>query len=179
VQISLKVNGVSFTASATFNVKRPVAQITAQTGTISIATRADGNQWLQYGTGTPTDKGISFSRTITLPSGFLGDTQWAQIYTPNRRRQLTVNGVWESLTGAGLDTRYPYSSATATDDSPDTILTLDFVEKTVSDTGQMYLMFQPFGTGSGEIWVPLRKVNLELVSGRCPKWEYLELCFQQ
>jgi len=155
VQYTATIGGQPYSANATFNVKRPTAQVTSTTGTVAVSS-AWGYLALHYGTSaTP---GITFSRSITIPSGFSGTTQWVQLVSSTLRRRKLNNGVWQRLQGTGvLDTTYPYSANSSTVDSPDTPLTSDYVEKTVQDSFKMWLMFMP--SGSGSIWVPLRSVN--------------------
>lgn len=145
-------NGRAFTRKATFNVKRPTAQITTSTGLVNVDNLA---LKLRYGTfQTP---GITFSSTLTMPAGFSGGRrQWVQTASPLRRRRLN-NGVWQRWTGAGLDTQYPYWIGDATNDTPETPLENTFLEVSVNDGFEMWLMYQPDLTGA--IWVPLRKLT--------------------
>ena len=117
-----------------------------------------GSDWgdLQLSFGVPSTLGIAFSKTITVPSGFSGSTEWLQVATPLRRRQLN-SGSWERWTGSGLDTTYPYSTDPLTSDSPSEHLTSSFLQDTADDSFEMWLMFKPSGTGA--IWVPLRKTS--------------------
>lgn len=152
VQISLKVNGVSFAALATFNVKRPTAQVTSTTGTVEVSS-ANGYLALQYGRpGTP---GILWTANATIPQGFSGAFQWVQLAYPSRRRQLSSNGTWEKVDVSGLDTYYPYPF---NEDSPDTSLSNTYLEKQVN-TGRVetWLMFKP--SLSNSIWVPVSKID--------------------
>ena len=138
---------------ASLNVKRPTSTMTISTGTVAVDS-AWGTLELHYG--SPTTPGISFSRTITVPSGFSGSTQWVQLTDPLRRRKLN-DGTWQRWAGAGLDTNYPYNTGASTNDSPGTPLTSSYLNKTVSDSFEMYLMFKPSGTDT--IWVPLKRTD--------------------
>jgi len=153
VQYSITVSGSNITGQATFNVKRPTAQVTATTGTVAVGSPF-GNLELHYG--TTSIPGISFSRTITVPTGFAGATQWVQTVTTLRRRQLN-SGAWERWSGTGLDTTYPYDSGSSTSDSPGNPLSSDYLQVTADDSFTMWLMFKPDGATS--IWVPLRQVS--------------------
>ena len=152
VTLSCTVNDRQVSKSATFNVKRPTAQITTTTGNVVVGT-AWGDPELSFG--TPSTLGITFSRTITIPAGFSGSTQWVQIVNPLRRRQLNSGG-WERWAGIGLDTSYPFDTAPITSDSPAEHLTGSFLQDTADDSFQMCLMFKANGTST--IWVPLREV---------------------
>lgn len=152
VTFSFTVEGKSFSAMTTFNVKRPTASITTSEGTIGIIT--SGNLRLQYGNGvTP---GLSFSRSITIPSGFSGTTQWVQLVSTLRRRRLNA-GTWQELSAPVdvLDTTYPYSTSNSTNDSPFLLLTSDYSEVSINEVFDMYLMFTPSGADSRP--VPLVK----------------------
>ena len=128
--------------------------MTASTGTVAISD-AWGNLELHYG--TPTTPGFSFSRTINIPSGFSGNTEYRQVINENRRRQKNDDS-WQRYSGNNLlDNYLPYDDTSATDDSPGTPLSDDLKVKTVSDTFTMWLMFKPSNTDS--IWVPLRSIN--------------------
>lgn len=156
VTLSLTVFGMPVTNTATFNVKRPTASITTSTGSVVVGT-GWGDTEMSFGA-DPSHHGIDFSRSITIPSGFSGSTQYVQIATPFHRRQLN-SGAWERFTGSGLDTTYPYGdlSPGVTADSPAEHLNSALLQASADDTFEMWLMFQPTGTGS--IWVPLRKVT--------------------
>lgn len=130
-----------------------MAQVTATTSSVGIISTA-GDLSLKFGTSS--SPGISFSQSTTIPSGFSGNTTWVQLADSLRRRQLNA-GSWERWAGAGLDNTFPYNPSTSTNDSPSTPLTNDLLQKTVNDSYEMWLMFKPSGTGS--IWVPLRKVS--------------------
>ncbi|MGI9069599.1 MAG: hypothetical protein ACR2HX_24735 [Pyrinomonadaceae bacterium] len=153
VQHSVTVGGINLTKTATFNVKRPTAAVTTSTGTIAV-----DSAWndLTMHFGILGSAGISFSRTLTIPAGFSGDTAWVQTVTPLHRRKLN-DGAWERWTGAGLDETFPYDSTASTNDSPRSgALTSSYLEYTTSDSFEMWLMFKPSGASS--IWVPLRRV---------------------
>jgi hypothetical protein len=156
VTLAVTISGTPFTKTATFNVKRPTASITTSTGSVVVGT-GWGDTELSFGV-DPSHHGIDFSRSITIPSGFSGSTEWIQLATPLRRRQLN-SGTWERWEGSGLDTQYPYPelSTGVTADSPGEHMTSDLLQDTADDSFEMWLMFKPTGTGS--IWVPLRKVS--------------------
>jgi transglutaminase-like putative cysteine protease len=153
VKHAVTVNGHMCMGVATFNVKRPTATVTTTTGTVAV-----DSAWgdLELHCGSPTSPCTTFSRSITVPSGFSGSTQWVQIVSTLRRRQLN-NGTFERLTGSGLlDTKYPYDTSASTNDSPGEPLTPAFLQDGASDIFAMHLMFKPSGTA---IWVPLSRVD--------------------
>jgi hypothetical protein len=172
VQCSAMVNGKPVTGQAIFNVLRPMGQITATTGTVTLDTNyvvgIDNNFSpiygfaLHYGSpypyGTP---GIIFSNSTTTPSGFSGNTEWIQEITSTlRREQLNDgSGAWYRLqTTNVLDTSYPYPDTIAvnvSEDSPGKILNSSIMAVSVSDNFDRWLMFKP----TGGKWVPLRKVS--------------------
>ena len=154
VQYSCKVNGKSFSATTTFNVKRPTGQIhISGVGTIAVD-NALGRLELHYG--NLTTPGITFTRSITIPSGFDGDTQWVQIATPFRR--IKAPDGWYRAQGTGLDAQYPYSSNNLVSDTPGQELKSTDLEAQVNDSFQMWLMFKPRNLANAR-WVPLRVVN--------------------
>lgn len=184
VKHSLKVDGVTYEAEATFDVKRPTSQIKSTTNNNGqndgcfIHADTMGFLILQFGSHVPPDDapGISFERqNYEVPSGFSGETQWVQI--ANVRRYRTLNsGQPQRYIVSGLDSMYPYPTPPASPEStadspalrlrpadPPAIIPLPpFVpvfEDTITDAAaedsfSMYLMFKPDTTGS--IWVPLR-----------------------
>jgi hypothetical protein len=106
-----------------------------------------------------TTPGITFSRSITVPSGFTGETQWVQVIDSTTRTLTPNGGSMLTLQGSGvLDTTYPYALGSSTNDSPGQgVNPCDFSDVSANDSFSMWLMFKPPGTGS--IFVPLRKVN--------------------
>jgi hypothetical protein len=157
VTLGCRIGTQQFSKSTTFDVKRPTGDITATTdGTVGVGIES-GVFSLHYGSvsGTP---GIAFSRTLSVPSGFSGNTQWVQLVTATTRIRTTNGAVQQTLSGSGLDTLYPYASGSSTEDSPRSIFgPCDFSAFSINDSFTMWLMFQPGGTGS--IWVPLREVS--------------------
>jgi hypothetical protein len=155
VEISLKVNGAPFTAVATFNVKRPTAEVTISTGSVQFTNFGFGPGIFL---GAPSQAGISFSANVSIPSGFTGQTQWVQIWHKFRRVRSTTSGRWSRSSGVGLDSTYPYSSGNSANDSPGLgFATLNAV--IIDESYEMYLMFQPTGLSVPTIWVPLKVVD--------------------
>ena len=159
VTLGCRIGTTQFDKSATFNVKRPTASVTTSTGTVALDLASGGTFSLHFGvlstSGTP---GITFSRSITLPTGFTGDTQWVQVVDSTLRTKTPNGGNMLTLQGSGLDTTYPYAVGSSTEGSPRSgISPCDFSSISVSDSYTMWLMFRP--TGTNAIWVPLRQVN--------------------
>jgi len=158
VTLGCRIGTTQFNKHAFFNVKRPTASITTTTGSVSL----DSNFnvfGLHFGspTGTP---GISFSRSITMPSGFTGgDTQWVQLIDSITRTFTPNGGSIKTASGSGLlDTTYPYATGASTSDSPGQgVDSCNHSAVSANDSFSMWLMFKPSGTGS--IFVPLRKVS--------------------
>src|SRR5262249_328901 len=98
-----------------------------------------------------------FSRSISVPSGFSGSTQWVQLVTTSRGRTLNDNST-QTFSGSGLDTTYPYQATDSTEDSPGSIFSpCDFQSYSIDDSFTMWLMFQPVSANS--IRVPLGSVR--------------------
>jgi len=160
VQYSATINGQQYSATATFNVKRPTAQVLATTPGSVAADQADGFWALHFGVpGLGNAHGINFSiQSLTIPTGFSGTTEWVQLVTNSTRTAQLNTGPQQTLQGSGLDTLYPYDTGNSTDDSPAQGLDCDhYSAYTVNDQFTMWLMFKPSTTGA--IYVPLRKVD--------------------
>jgi hypothetical protein len=158
VTLGCRIGTTQSNKHATFNVKRPTASITTTTGSVSL----DSN-FIVFGLhfGSPTGtSGISFSRSITMPSGFTGgDTQWVQLIDSITRTFTPNGGSIKTLSGSGvLDSTYPYATGASTGDSPGQgVDSCNDSAVSANDSFSMWLMFKPSGTGS--IFVPLRKVS--------------------
>ena len=164
VEYSAKINGRNVSRTITFNVKRPTASIAATASTTNIGVDSvTQNTELRLGNPDATP-GITFTRSLTLPQGFSGDTQWVQIFT-QKSGTVTINGQTASLTTVGLDDVYPYpldSNATAgngkTSDTPGFVLN-SLTSASVDFRATMCLMFKPSNVQGTSIWVPLRQVS--------------------
>ena len=157
VTLGCRIGTTQFDKHATFNVKRPTASITTSTGAVALDLASLGSFSLHFGVPNGT-QGITFSRSITLPSGFTGDTQWVQV-VDSTLRTVTPNGSnMLTLQGSGLDTNYPYAVGSSTDDSPrQGVGPCDDSSVSANDSFTMWLMFRPPSTNA--IWVPLRNVS--------------------
>jgi hypothetical protein len=164
VTLSCTVNSVQFIKGATFNVKRPTAQISITTSSTNIGVDSL-NQLTELRLGNPdATPGLTFTRTVTIPSSFNGSTQWVQVFTKKIGSLTNSNGGVVSNNTAGLDDKYPYpldpdanASNLKTSDSPAATIQ-GFVTASVDYEATMYLMFRPTA-GTNPVWVPLRSVS--------------------
>jgi len=165
VQMSCRIAGAQFDKIATFNVKRPTAQIMTTTGTPDVFTPSHGGLQgllsLAYGEPSPGTPGIKFTKSVSFPQGFSGDIEWLQVVDQTTRTRTTNADVVEQRQGSGLlDIFYFYPSDTnGTQDSPGVSLTTAYKAISVNDNFIMYLMFVPTGTSGTPIYVPLRQVT--------------------
>lgn len=156
VNVNVKINNQTFNIDGLITVVRPTASVATTTGTVGIIPGTLPE--LAYGRPIPGLVGVNFTPSVTIPTGFSGTTEWVQTYSVNRVF------VWKSAAPTtwnvtGLDTDYPYSSASSTNDSPSSPLLSGGLSNTINDSAQMYLMFKPTGVGGTSQWVPLRVVN--------------------
>jgi hypothetical protein len=160
VTYTATVGGQQFSATTTFNVKRPTTSIT--TTTSSVNCWGGDDDWnLQFADPDVPAAGIVFEKQVTEPTGFEGgSTKWVQVVSSILRRlQLTQGEAWHRMSGSNvLDGDYPYHTTgpNTTDDSPaQWHLNSVLMSATCDDALTMYLMYKPTGTA---IDVPLRKV---------------------
>jgi hypothetical protein len=169
VTLGCRIGTTQFDKSATFNVKRPSASVTTETGIPKVST-CNGRLELSFGnavgfTSCLGGPGIKLTRgSVTMPSGFTGDFQWAQLITGTTRTIVMNDGSLKRLSASGvLDTVYPYPTSilgtNVADDTPALELTNDFTSASIDDNYSMWLMFKPSGVSGTSIWVPLRKVD--------------------
>lgn len=159
VKYTVTVNGQIYSGKTTFNVVRPSCTLTTSTGEVHVSDNR-GSWWLSFGDPVPNTPGIIFTSEGSIPGGFTGYLAYAQVLTSTLHRRQTEGGQWYRKSGSQLcDGQFPYSSIPppVTDDSPGESLTSDCVVVSADDAFSMYVIFKPSGTGS--IWVPLRKVN--------------------
>jgi len=167
VSYTFTINGKDFIADATFDVKRPDALIDTELGDVDVGTTF-GYWALSFGK-KEIKPGIEFTKTVNVPAGFAGDTQWVQVVDDTTRRfRVESTGDWYRFEKFNAcDTVYPYPPVTdlTTNDSPLIGLEgqdlygnpVDLDGATMDDNFTMYLMFKPDGVGN--IWVPLRRVS--------------------
>ena len=112
--------------------------------------------------------GILFTAAPENIAGFDGKFNWVQVYAPDQTYWNANGGLIDTLSGAGLDTKFPYGANPVdgdapfkTDDSPDTqpgVVTNGPVGKiVVADHATMWLIYKASVPGS--IWVPIDSVN--------------------
>jgi hypothetical protein len=113
--------------------------------------------------------GITFTRTLSIPTGFSGSSEWVQVFIHKNASLTPSTGPVLNAT-SGLDDVYPYPldpDATQTNgktsDTPglaiDGISGVTFTAASVDFNATMWLLFQPSGTTGNKIWVPLRQVT--------------------
>lgn len=157
VEYMVAIGKKKFYGEATFDVKVPTSTMTSSTGIIAVSNVWGPSLDLHYG--TPSTAGISFLRTINIPSGFFGVTKYWQRVNSTRSRLQREDGGWRVMKGKNLcDAHLPFPSDYGiTNDSPGLTLFGNYKQATAKDDFTMWLMFKPSGDGS--IWVPLRKTN--------------------
>lgn len=170
VTYTATVNGISNSAQATFDVKKPNVDLTMTSPPTFLGT-ANINGAIRWvillANSTGTVQGATFNRqNPDIPTPFSGgEFQFVQLVS------YSLNGSYTSTTSttpipinqseSGLDGCYPYGlNDTTVRDSPS--LQLDdpnfvFQNVSVSNTWSMFLMYKPTGTGSE--WVPLRSID--------------------
>lgn len=170
VEYSAKVNGKPVHAQVTFNVQRPTAAITATASSTNIGVDSV-SQLTELRLGNPdATPGITFTRSLTIPTGFNGSSEWVQVFIHKNASLTPSSGPVINASTSGLDDVYPYpldSNATQTNgktsDSPgiaiDGFSGVTFTAASVDFNATMWLLFQPSGTTGNKIWVPLRKVT--------------------
>lgn len=153
-------------ATATFNITAAtVSSMGTPTGYVGIFQ----GPVLGYG---PT--GITFSPTVTTPSGDSGQFEWVQLITNDTLTLTETNGTTLTCvvatqpanpSGTGLDSGYPYATGTSTVDSPDVpLLSSVYTNEARSFSASMYLLWNPLlpvgctGGSCTSIPVPLGSV---------------------
>jgi len=171
VHYSITIGEDTLDCVATFDVKRPQAEVTTVTRSVEVNEDPNSAEWfLALRFGTPEqggEPGIEFHGTVTMPNGFSGETCYCQLYNQNHRLRLEQPlSPWQEAVGEGLDNDFPYKRlhwsvaidpTPETDDTPALELTDGADLGEVSDSATMWLMFKPEGDDS--IWVPLRRVD--------------------
>jgi len=163
VQYTAKVNGQSVQAQVTFNVQRPTAQISVSPSTSNTGVDSQSLQ-VELRLGNPdATPGLTFTRTVSIPSGFNGSTEWVQVFTKKSASLTDFDAHVTNLNKSGLDDFYPYpldpghNSNLQTSDTP--ALVIDgFYSGSTDFEATMWLMFRPTN-GTNPNWVPLRKVS--------------------
>jgi hypothetical protein len=155
-------------ATATFNVAgASVSNMSTPTGSVGIFV----GPALGFG-----PIGITFSPTLTTPSGDSGQFRWAQLITNDTQTLTTTGGTVKTCvdvtqptttSGTGLDTAYPYATGTSTQDSPSMGLSsASYTKEARAFSASMYLLWDPAlpagctpGSSCTSIPVPLGSVS--------------------
>jgi hypothetical protein len=163
VTFTVKLSGgsqSSATASATFNVAAPtgVGVSIPTMGNVVISSAPA----MQLG-GTKSNVGIGFGASATPPPGTSNNFTWVQLINSDAIQLTPSNGnpvlncVPQTLpiasTYPALDTEYPYSTSSSTNDNPAIGLQTTYKEESRTFSATMYLMWSPGLSGS--IPVPL------------------------
>jgi hypothetical protein len=158
VDYSVTVNNSTYSAHASFDVKKPNVSVTpSRSPFIGIVERANGQRFFAYGDSGFTP-GVALQGVVSPATN--GSFQWIQIYNENKTLRLTTklfgcgSGTIAGRNGAGLDTSYPYRPGLLLEDSPDISLTMGFDRVTVNDSASAYLMFR--SNTSDSIWIPMK-----------------------
>jgi hypothetical protein len=173
VVYTASVNGHPYTATAKFNVKRPTSSLSAVTSVVTLGTASDGHGNNPFGLhfGKPDDPtptiGMTFSLSVTMPSGISGHWELMQVVSPSRSR-TPATGSTQLFQGMSVaDGTFPYSDTSdeSTDqDSPG--LEADpclYTALSVNDPYSMYLMFKPTLQSGSAIYVPLKKLDWSFI----------------
>jgi hypothetical protein len=176
VQLTIIVNGTSYTTQAKFNVLSPSSIITAppqpptnEIRGVIFVEQTNGIWRLIHGEDFPLPSGIRLKHQTTFPNGVSGQTQWVQTYNLNHRFQ-NLNGTWSKAKREGIDVTYPYPPNTPQlpnqmTDSPGQQLSGVSVNNVlqnwkrveVADSANTWVMFK--SSTADSIWVPLAAVN--------------------
>jgi hypothetical protein len=164
VVVGTIVGDIGYTRRTTFNVNRPTAgvggpvTISATTTGSGVYNHADGDTWLEFATLNPAngnlDPGITFLRSSSFD---LGTFKWVQTIDVLIRQRDASTSAYARRSGAGLDERYPYDTASTTADDPGIVFEPTSDYTSYFGTFAMYLMFTP--TTPDAIPVPLRKLS--------------------
>jgi hypothetical protein len=154
---TLNTGATSQQASATFNVAGPTATVTTLLGSVKIINNS------LIGFDKNTDIGITFDATVTAPSGYSGSSEWGQLISNFSIAFKSPNVTLTcTLPAYGIDSFFPYSTGTLTNDSPTGGLADPHgnpnTETTVTFSAQMFLMWTPSNVTS-PIPVPLGSVK--------------------
>jgi len=171
VKYKVQIGETECEATATFNVHRPEAAVTAQADQVYLDDPRYGRPggWVHYGLGAyGPPYGVAAERIIAVPPGFSSysgskyfeGTRWVSLIDMMREKKL--EGVWyrQKTDGFWLDETFPYAGGTEDfNDSPATRLDdFDWSEVKVSNESfRTWLMWRP--DGDDTIHVPLIRVD--------------------
>jgi hypothetical protein len=163
VTVNLHLSGgPEVSASTTFHIRAPsgwmLATAKPETSiTVDTDCTALTGIWAHYGCRTPySSSAVYVSNFYSAPSGFSGSFQWVQAGSLSVS-QTTSTGTVQSASCTGLDTAYPYSTASSTSDSPASFLPITYRDVQRGDSFTMTLMFQP--SSASAIYVPIASVG--------------------
>jgi len=175
ITCSTTVNGQSIPLTATLNVQRPDATITAKYGTIGagLSVLSSSTPFLYFGTDSLDNIGIFFTmKNVTQPPGFSdGYFTWSQsldmdsinvtTYTTSTNiagsstNTYTTNHIAVGGHDGGIPPMYPNSIDPYVVDSPVVGLDPDQLNVTRNFKATMYLMWQPLASSTGDNTVPV------------------------
>ena len=172
VTYSCDIAGNACSATAYFDVKRPVAQIAIETGYALLKNdELSNNPLFQFGeysyVGSTNPPGMLFENTgFYSPWGFgnINNCLWAQIIDSRYLRQITSSNSSEN-TIYGLDGGFPYGGSmyggNSAEDSPVNLIGANTRSLYEDLNATMYLLFKPdpIDTGAESVPIPLRKVT--------------------
>jgi len=155
VTFSYVLNGQNASLHATFNVGGPIAPfVGTDLGSFNIGA-CPGNSLppptvcLNLGTppatpeDPPTQAGITFSASATLPVSNPGNYQWVQLISKDSVVLVTGRGQYTCPARTGLDSTYPYENVNPVSDSPAAPLQSVASQETRTFSATMYLMWNP------------------------------------
>lgn len=128
IKCTATFDGKTVVGKTTLNVLRPIAGVTATTGSIGLDDKgvlvtngvAGTNIFgLHYGIVSPFGiPGITFvTNLLTLPSGAHGHIEWVQLVNSASALLQTSDGIWhtiQQIDSPMLDTVYPYDAVDVT-----------------------------------------------------------------
>ena len=176
VKYSVTVNGTVCEGQTTLRVFRPTAEVTTSHDQVRIndsyyQSNTVPYNWLHFGQPYVGEPGITVSRTVTIPSGFLPaddiwffnsqGTEWIQLASVSRYFRRSGDAWFMHACNDYLDYG-PFDSGLHTEtnyyDSPAQGLLPDDKEvRVVNESFKLWLMFKPAGADS--IFIPLKQVN--------------------
>jgi hypothetical protein len=164
VTYTATINGKTFSASSSFNVKGPHAKnapqtpvtISSTTSTIEIR-QTGGDTVVQFGNPSGPE-GIRLKRNPPLIERYGGSFQWVQLLSVENRYRTSATGRYARWIASGLDSVFPYlGDFNTVGDSPRAGLVVGSDLVDVEERFEMYFMYKPATPNA--IWVPLRKTE--------------------
>ncbi|MCC6536115.1 MAG: carboxypeptidase regulatory-like domain-containing protein [Bryobacterales bacterium] len=168
VQASAQVAGATLTATVTFTILAPTdLSMTSVTGAVGVGNPGFPGSGTELHFGTNATPGITWTFTAKAPAGGAGQIAGTQLANTLRlRTDPTAVPPLQTFSSGGawmLDNTVPYAAAVAiaagasatwtSDDTPGTPLTAPYVQRSVTDSFQIYFMYQ--SSEADSIWVTL------------------------